>query len=195
MRQKLTLACACACVLTVALAGAATLRAETTPETEPAETDVWSEPELTQGFEDLGRDVLAERDGTLEVIQCKRWAQHKVIHEKHVFQLFGTMVAARIENPGKKVVGTFTTTTRLSDRAREFAKVLNIKVEENFPLADYPRIKCNIARRSTERIYHLPFDQQYDSTRVEPDRGEFYAMTVEEAEAMGFRRAWRWRGS
>jgi hypothetical protein len=48
MRQKLTLAFACACVLIVALAGAATLRAETTPETEPAGTDVWSEPELTQ---------------------------------------------------------------------------------------------------------------------------------------------------
>lgn len=71
---------------------------------------------IIHGFEDLGRDVLAEKDGTIEVIQCKRWAQHKEIHEKHVFQLFGTMTAARIENPTKTVVGTFTTTTRLSDR-------------------------------------------------------------------------------
>jgi hypothetical protein len=150
---------------------------------------------IVKGFEDLGRDVLAERDGTLEVIQCKRWAQHKVIHEKHVFQLFGTMVAARIENPQKRVTGTFTTTTQLSDRAREFAQVLDIKVEENLPLDDYPRIKCNIARRSNERIYHLPFDQQYDSTQVEPSRGECYALTVAEAEDMGYRRAWRWRGA
>ncbi len=40
------------------------------------------------------------------------------------------------------------------------------------PLADYPRIKCNIARRDDERIYHLPFDQQYDTTLIEPERGE-----------------------
>ena len=149
---------------------------------------------IIHGFEDLGRDVIATKNGAIEVIQCKRWAQHKEIHEKHVFQLFGTMVAAQIENPGTKVTGTFTTTTKLSDRAREFARALDIKVEESFPLADYPRIKCNIGRRTSERIYHLPFDQQYDSTLIEPNRGERYAMTCSDAEADGFRRAWRWRG-
>lgn len=149
---------------------------------------------IVKGFEDLGRDVLAEKDGVIEVIQCKRWAQHKEIHEKHIFQLFGTMVAARIENPGKHVVGTFTTTTKLSPRAREFARVLDISVEESFPLADYPRIKCNIARRTGERIYHLPFDQQYDTTVVEAGRGERYVASTAEAEELGFRRAWRWRG-
>jgi hypothetical protein len=150
---------------------------------------------IIHGFEDLGRDVIAEKNGSIEVIQCKRWAQHKEIHEKHVFQLFGTMVAAQIENPDKKVTGTFTTTTGLSDRARKFAEALEISVEERFPLADYPRIKCNIARRNAGRIYHLPFDQQYDTTVIEPHRGERYAMTCAEAEAEGFRRAWRWRGA
>ena len=94
------------------------------------------------------------------MIQCKRWAQHKVIHEKHVFQLFGTVVAMRIERPDARVRGAFVTTTSLSERAREFARQLEIVVGEQFPLADYPRIKCNVARRSDERIYHLPFDQQ-----------------------------------
>jgi hypothetical protein len=149
---------------------------------------------ILKGFEDLGRDVLAERDGTIEVIQCKRWAQHKQIHEKHIFQLFGTMMAARIENPRKTVTGTFATTTLLSERAQEFARLLGIAVEQNLPLGDYPRIKCNIARRTGERIYHLPFDQQYDTTVIEPARGERYAHTTAEAEAEGFRRAWRWHG-
>ena len=104
--------------------------------------------------------MLAEKDGVIEVIQCKRRALHKEIHEKHIFQLFGTMVAARIENPDKQVVATFTTTTKLSERAREFARVLGIRVDESFPLADYPHIKCNVARRTGERIYHhLLFDQ------------------------------------
>lgn len=149
---------------------------------------------IEKGLEDLGRDVLAERDGSIEVIQCKRWAQVKTIHEKHVFQLYGTMVLARLENPGKEITGTFTTTTQLSPKAREVADYLEIKVEEQFPLCDYPRIKCNIARRGDERIYHLPFDQQYDTTVIEPDRGEIYVSTVAEAESHGFRRAWRWRG-
>lgn len=148
---------------------------------------------IFEGLDDLGRDLIVERDGELEVVQCKRWARSKTIHEKHVFQLFGTVVAMRIENPGRRVHGTFTTTTKLSDRARAFARQLEIAVEEELSLADYPRIKCNIARDTGERIYHLPFDQQYDTTVVEPDRGERYAGTVAEAEAEGFRRAWRWR--
>ena len=150
---------------------------------------------IFKGLEDLGRDVLAEKDGAIEVIQCKRWAKHKTIHEKHVFQLYGTMVLARLGQPGKNITGTFTTTTKLSEKAREVADYLEIKVEEGVALADYPRIKCNIARRDeTEKIYHLPFDQQYDTTLIEPDRGELFAATTAEAEERGFRRAWRWRG-
>jgi hypothetical protein len=42
---------------------------------------------------------------------------------------------------------------------------------------------------------HLPFDQQYDATLVELERGERWVSTVAEAEALGFRRAWRWRSS
>ena len=72
-------------------------------------------------------------------------------------------------------------------------RLLDIHVEENEPLADYPRIKCNVSRTG-ERIYHLPFDQQYDTTVVEPTRGERYVATAVEAEELGFRRAWRWRG-
>lgn len=146
------------------------------------------------GLEDLGRDLLAERDGVIEVIQCKRWAHHKTVHEKHVFQLFGTVVAARIEYPDRRVTGTFTTTTMLSERAHEFARQLDIRVEESIPLADYPRIKCNVGRDG-ELIYHLPFDQQYDATIITPERGEVWAATTAKAEALGFRRAWRWRSA
>lgn len=145
------------------------------------------------GFEDLGRDVIAEKGGHVEIIQCKRWAKRKTIHEKHLFQLFGTVVLARLEQPDASVSGTFTTTTSLSEKAREVASMLDIKVEEQMALGDYPRIKCNLNRVTGERIYHLPFDQRYDDTVVEPDRGEFYASTVAQAEAEGFRRAWRWQ--
>jgi hypothetical protein len=56
-------------------------------------------------------------------------------------------------------------------------------------------VKCNINPGNGERIYHLPFDQQYDRVIVGDQDGEFYASTVAEAEAAGFRRALRWRGA
>jgi CheY-like chemotaxis protein len=52
------------------------------------------------------------------------------------------------------------------------------------------RIKCNVGRTG-ERIYHLPFDQQYDTTVISPDREECVS-TAAEAEALPVRRAWRW---
>jgi hypothetical protein len=70
---------------------------------------------------------------------------------------------------------------------------VRIGVQEQFPLANYPRIKCNVARASGERIYHPTFDQQYDTTVIESGRGERFVAT--EAEQLGFRRAWRWRSA
>jgi hypothetical protein len=58
----------------------------------------------------------------------------------------------------------------------------------------YPMIKCNINQSSQENIYHLPFDQQYDRTKINPALGEFYATSVAEAESKGFRRALRYFG-
>jgi hypothetical protein len=100
-----------------------------------------------------------------------------------------------MDNPNEKVDAVLCTTTKLSDRAKEFAKYLSIGITEEFKLSEkYPSIKCNISRRNGEKIYHLPFDQQYDKTLIEEERSECYADTVEKAENLGYRRAWRWRG-
>jgi hypothetical protein len=40
----------------------------------------------------------------------------------------------------------------------------------------------------------LPFDQQYDTAKIE-NVGEFYAWTVKDAEKAGFRRAFKWHGN
>ena len=149
---------------------------------------------IIAGFDDLGRDVIARRGSNVRIIQCKRWSASKTIHEKHVFQLFGTVVAAQIDDPHLNISGEFVTTTRLSERALNFAVRLGIAVRQEFAQADYPRIKCNRSPGTGDGIYHLPFDQQYDSTVIEPHRGECYVATIAEAEQLGFRRARRWRG-
>ena len=146
---------------------------------------------MIAGLEDMGRDLIAFRDNEVEVIQCKRWSRHKTIHEKHLFQLYGTFVYAALDYPDKDITASFVTMTSLSDLARRVAAHLGVRVFEGFPIASYPAIKCNVGRDG-ERIYHLPFDQQYDNTIVHNQRGEIWATTVAEAEAAGFRRAYRW---
>ena len=71
--------------------------------------------------------------------------------------------------------------------AKKFADKLGVLVSVR-PLQDFPMIKCNI--NNGDRIYHLPFDQQYYRTQIKL-HGEFYASTVEEAVKAGFRRARR----
>jgi hypothetical protein len=150
---------------------------------------------ILEGLDDLGRDLICKKGRETIVIQCKRWSQHKTIHEKHINQLYGTVIKYIIDHPNEKVRAILYTTTKLSERAKEFAKYLSIEFVEEFPMDEtYPSIKCNVSRRNKEKIYHLPFDQQYDRTLVEEERNEFYVRTCEEAEALGFRRAWRWKG-
>lgn len=146
----------------------------------------------TQGLEDMGRDLIARKGNKILVIQCKRWATEKTIHEKHIFQLFGTTTLMRINNPGANVKGIFVTTTQVSDTARQCADYLKIELAENLPFEEYPRIKCNISKKDGTKIYHLPFDQQYDRVIIEPHLGEMYCNTVKEAEKQGFRRAYKY---
>lgn len=167
---------------------------------------------IEKGLEDLGRDLICRKGNCVEVVQCKNWRAGKTIHEKHINQLFGTTVMFFIQQvqPAKKlqldlfpsllkqklISATIYTSVQLSDTAREFARILGVNVNESFPFKKYPSIKCNVSMRDDKtRIYHLPFDQQYDSTVVHEERSECYAETVAEAERLGFRRAWRWRGT
>ena len=168
---------------------------------------------IIDGFEDLGRDLIATKGGEICIIQCKHWAQYKEIHEKHVFQLFGTTMEYWIRYFGgarkqksfeafshllteHRLRPIFFTSTSLSEKAKEMAQALSVEVIEKEPLGEFPRIKCNINTGETgqkTKIYHLPMDQQYDRTIVGNQDGEFYAFTVKEAEGAGFRRAFKHR--
>jgi hypothetical protein len=142
-------------------------------------------------YEDLGRDLIAKKGSEVHVVQCKNWSKFKTIYENHIFQLFGTTYSLQKEYPSKKVTPVFICSTSLSETANEFAKRLGIIVQQNHKFHEYPCVKCNISPKG-EKIYHLPFDQQYDNTKI--SKGEFYAATVAEAESKGFRRAFRWSG-
>lgn len=146
---------------------------------------------IIENLEDMGRDLIATKDKETYIMQCKNWSQEKTIHEKHIFQLYGTVVLWKLENPFFDVKGVFVTTTKLSEKAKAVANELDIEIRENIPIGEFPRVKCNINRANGEKIYHLPFDQKYDNTVIKKERGERYAFTVKEAETLGFRRAWK----
>lgn len=150
------------------------------------------------GLEDMGRDLIATRGDTILVIQCKYWGREKIIHEKHIFQLFGSVVSYCMENELDidKVKGVFVTNIALSPTAKRVADYLGISVAQNHKMVEFPRIKCNVGKDEygITHIYHLPMDNQYDATKIEKP-GECSAFTVEEAEMKGFRRAYKWHGN
>lgn len=146
---------------------------------------------IKKRYEDYGRDLIATKGKECHIVQCKHWNKYKMIYENHIFQLFGTTYEYQSKNPSQKVTAVFYTSTKLSDSAKNFANRLGLKIIENKSLDSYPSIKCNISRKTGEKIYHLPFDQQYDTAKID-SKGEFYCATVVEAEKAGFRRAFRW---
>lgn len=165
---------------------------------------------IEKGLEDLGRDLICKMDDRVEIVQCKYWREGRIIHEKHINQLFGTTVEYFIKHRNiqnnlqidlfptllkkQKIISSFITSASLSETAKEFATILGVQVKDQFPFMQYPSIKCNVSYRDRTKIYHLPFDQQYDRTTIDEERNECYVSTVAEAEQLGFRRAWKWHG-
>lgn len=108
---------------------------------------------IKDGLEDLGRDLVCTKNQVTHVVQCKFWSQSKVIHEKHIAQLYGTTIAYKIENrlplhgeSSIRVVPVFVTSTEISEQATEFANMLGVKVEVKKDMGEFPRIKCNVGR-------------------------------------------------
>lgn len=153
---------------------------------------------IEKKLNDLGRDLIAIKNNIHHIIQCKYWAQEKTIHEKHITQIFGTSVEYGLGFKNDiQVVPVFITNITLSETAKRFAQKLGVVVIDNKQLEDFPRIKCNVNRDENgnkTKIYHLPFDQQYDKTKINK-KDEFYAYTIKEAVKKGFRRAYRYYGS
>lgn len=60
-----------------------------------------------------------------------------------------------------------------------------------YPAWCEPPIKGNVGFNSGERIYRLPGQEYYDETVINPDYGERWFCTEEEAVDAGWRRAYQ----
>ena len=147
-----------------------------------------------RGVEDRGVDLIAKKKDLVEVVQCKRYSAVKEhwVRENTVAQIYGVTALYNMEHPNCKAKAVIYTSSDLSGEARHFAEYLGVEVNDNLQLDNqYPIIKCNIGKDG-ERIYHLPFDQQYDKIKIAGKKGTMYLSTPAEAEAYGFRRARKW---
>lgn len=150
------------------------------------------------GKEDQGIDLVCVSGKLVVLVQCKRLSAAKEIpvRENAVAQIYGAALFYAHKHGIEKssVVPTIVTSYKLSNEAKEFAGALDVHFVEYELFRKYAAIKCNVGR-GKERIYHLPFDQQYDKIHINKSLGDCYVATVKEAEALGFRRAYKWSGS
>lgn len=155
---------------------------------------------------DFGIDLICCKNGITKIIQCKYWSSSKLIRENVVNQLYGTTLKFAIENFKLKeslsrqlncfdyqVYPIIYTSTQLSEDAKYFCKILNVDYFENIRITDYPVIKCHL-NENGDKIYHLPFDLQYDRIKNDQDGRLIYVGTIIEAENLGYRRAKKWFG-
>ena len=152
---------------------------------------------IIEGFDDLGRDLICTKGNEIHIVQTKNWSKYKIIREKYLYQHFATTIHYQLQEKISKKVKVkpiFYATIDFSDMAKKVSKALNIQIKTEKLKKDYPMIKCNINPSSKEKIYHLPFDQQYDKVIIGNNPGELYVKTVAEATKKGFRRAFRYRG-
>jgi hypothetical protein len=163
---------------------------------------------VVDGFDDLGRDLIARKGNEYKIIQAKCWSKKKTIHEKHVYQLYTSHLHWRMsfrkalqERYGKSeakkrmkpissaLKAVMCTTTDLSETAMEVVKFTGME-HRLIPLEkNYPMIKCNINKNTGSKLYHLPFDPAYDTIIIGNVDGERYVETIKEAEDLGFSRA------
>ena len=152
---------------------------------------------IIEGFDDLGRDLICKKGNEVHIVQTKNWSKFKIIREKYLYQHFATTTHYKLQNKLSKkikVTPVFYSTIDYSDMAKKVAKALDVKIQVEKLSKNYPMIKCNINPSTKEKIYHLPFDQQYDKIIIGNTKGELYAKTISEATKKGFRRAFRYRG-
>ncbi len=149
-------------------------------------------------MQDLGIDLVCTRNDEKLIVQCKRLsvAREIPVRENVVSQTYGAAKFYALQEglDDSCVIPVIATSYELSSVAKKFANLLGVRVREHVAFEPYPCIKCNISQRDGAKIYHLPFDQQYDRTAIGNRDGEFYAQTVNDARTRGFRRAFRWTG-
>lgn len=145
------------------------------------------------GMNDMGVDLIARRGHDVLLIQCKCWAQGRILYEKHVFQLYGVLSYFRTTHkfPNDNLQAVLITSAELSSTAKDAAFALGIHYREERKAIPFPCVKCAIHHDShggDTKQYYLPMDLHYDDIRI-CSPGECFVTDPQEAVDKGFNRS------
>ena len=143
-----------------------------------------------KGYSDYGRDLIVKTPTETLIIQTKCWSKRRSVHEKDIYQLFGTMTHFKLtqEDQKRKTRAVFYTTSQFTSLAKQAAQVLGVELRVEKLNRSYPMIKCSITPMG-DKIYYLPFDNAYDRVKINRQRDEHFVRTVNQAVKKGFKRA------
>lgn len=89
---------------------------------------------IKKGYDDEGIDLICKKTGEKTLlVQCKNWADDKIIHENYIFEVYG---AAKYYSEREKedVTVSFYATCPLTNQAKIIAVTLGITVYDNFKM-------------------------------------------------------------
>lgn len=160
---------------------------------------------ILNGKADGGIDLIAKNKTKTLYIQCKYWGNSKTIRENTISQLFGSALKMAIDNgetyesfikkvKAEKIRIILLTKTEISEEAKQFCEKLNVIYKENIEIKlDYPRIKLVYGE---DKIFYIPTDLQYDNIIFSSSNKEYgRCFTCKEAENLGYRHCYKWRGN
>lgn len=136
------------------------------------------------GRDDLGRDIIASKPGRRLIAQCKYTSGP--IAAATVYYLFGTAIDWKREHNFTGWLDiAFFSHSEFMPEARVAAKRLNISLHECYPFHPFPAVKCHL-NRDGRRLYHLPWQQNYRRTLINPKNGDCLTWWVREAVELGY---------
>jgi hypothetical protein len=92
-------------------------------------SDGWQVNERTNlGFDDEGIDLTARRDNVVCYVQCKGWADDKLIHENVIDQLYGSAIYQAKALTSEEVEIRLYTSALISERAHLHAMKLGVQI-------------------------------------------------------------------
>ena len=89
---------------------------------------------IEKGLEDEGIDLVGiKKNSPIVLIQCKNWSSDKIIHEKHIFELYGAQKYYENRN-NVKTEAILYSTCDVSQKAKKIAQQFNIKIVDGFKM-------------------------------------------------------------
>ena len=113
------------------------------------------------GYDDMGIDLIAKRDGRTVLIQCKYWGYGKLVRENTVCQLKGSWDFYLLKNhlSRENVQARIVTNVYLSETAREVADALGIVYWEGHEKVILPELKADMDNVNDDMPEEIGWDE------------------------------------